>query len=109
MTQQIIPLAPLLAPLPAVDLGPGGVHAVQHISGEAMELVHAARTQGDGLKLWDAAALCIPTAAAADVRRLALQQIEAIVTIASGQVESVLAAVGNGAAPASGGAPAPVP
>ena len=55
-------LAALRAPLPSVDLGEGGVHVVAPISGTAMQLVQAARTEQDAIHLWDAAALCLPTA-----------------------------------------------
>lgn len=109
MTPTIITLAALNAPLPSVDLGAAGVHAVQHISGAAMQLVHAARQESDALQLWEAAALCLPTASREAVFDLSVTQVQAVISIASGAAEAVLEAVGNASVPATGDAPAPAP
>lgn len=109
MTTKIIPLAALTRPLPSVDLGEAGIHAVRHISGTAMQLVQAARSETDPLALWEAAALCVPSAAREAVLGLGMPQIQAIIEIASGAAEAVLEQVANGPAPATGDAPAPAP
>ena len=110
----VIPIHALGAPLPSVDLGEAGVHAVRHISGTAMQLVDAARSNGDALALWEAAALCLPTAPRAAVLDCSMPQIEKIIAIASGLAEQVLAEVaaraeaeGNAPAPATGDPPVP--
>lgn len=110
----IIPIHTLHTPLPSVDLGPSGIHPVAHISGTAMQLVHHARDQGNALDLWEAAALCVPTATREAVLDCSIQQIEAIIAIASGLAERVLEEVaaraateGNAAAPATGDPPVP--
>ena len=109
MTPRTILLAALRAPLPSVDLGEGGVHVVAPISGTAMQLVQAARTEQDALQIWEAAALCLPTASRAAVFALGIADVQAVIAIASGTAEAVLEAVGNAPAPATGDAPAPAP
>lgn len=106
---KVLTLAALRAPLPSVDFGAAGIHEVQHISGTAMQLVQSAQTESSGVALWEAAALCVPTAARDAVFALGLAEVQAIIGIASGSAEAVLAQVGNAGAPASGDTPALVP
>ena len=106
---RIIPIHALRAALPSVDLGDAGVHQVKAITGAGMQLMVRAREASDALALWEVAALCLPTASAAQVFGLELVQVEQVVAIATGQADQVMAALGNAPAPAETTPPAPPP
>jgi hypothetical protein len=108
-TTKPLRLAALLEPLPTIDLGDAGVHQVEQISGVAMQIVHSVRDGDDGLALWEAAALCLPTAPRSAVLALRLGEVNGLLAIASGSAQAVLERLGNAGAPATGESSAPAP
>lgn len=94
----VISLAALQAPLSHVDLGEGGVHAVTPITGIGMELLEQSRDGGDWRNLYIVAQQCLPTCSLEQVMALTIQQIDAVIKIASGQAQEVMRLLGNGVA-----------
>lgn len=71
--------------LPPVDLGAAGVFPLEPVSRPVMDLIHAARDPEQAGKLWDAAALLVPSAPREAIDALSPPEVQAILALATGE------------------------
>jgi predicted DNA-binding antitoxin AbrB/MazE fold protein len=97
-----IRLADLEKPLEDVELPDGTEHKVERFNGFTTELwsqwgEKSEEDRATDLQvLWDIAGRCIPTATDEQIKGLSVAQVVAVITVAAGNVEKVLAAAKNG-------------
>ncbi len=104
-----IKLVELERPLEDVELPDGTEHKVERFNGFTADLWSQWGEKPEEVRqldiqvLWEIASRCIPTASQEQIKGLTVSQVVAVITVAAGNVEKVLASAKNGDA----GAPTP--
>jgi hypothetical protein len=96
--KKIISLAALEEPCPSLSLADGREVAIRQIDGVGMQLMQEA--ENNPVIFWEVAARCLPDVPHAEVHAFTINQVRKVVEIACGAAERVIAALGEGSAPA---------
>jgi hypothetical protein len=95
-----IRLADLVAPAPEVELPDGTVHRVRRLDGVTASLWYdwqqTPTEARDPRILWQMAARCLPGATEEQVQSLTPEEAGAVIAVAAGNVDKVMAVLKNG-------------